>query len=191
MHNHTVKTNLVKRLLTCLICSLILVQSSFAHEGENHQHEHQATAKDLEAQSHSIQGLLVPFLLFNYLQLAYEYKISPKLGVRADGVVLLSYGGSALGGSLALSYIAVESRSDRASHGLELDLGVGTFIGGGGHCNADLYDCSTKSGNVLRSFVGYRYQKFSGYQFRMGLSPVVTMKGSWMVLPEMTFGVSF
>lgn len=191
MHNHTVKTNLVKRLLTSLICSLILVQSSFAHEGENHQHEYQATAKDLEAQSHSIQGLLVPFLLFNSLQLAYEYKINPKLGVRADGIVLLSLGGSVLGGSLALSYIAAEGRSAHASHGLELDLGVGTGIGGGGHCNADLNDCSTKSANVLRSFVGYRYQKFSGYQFRMGLSPVVTMKGNWAVLPEMTFGVSF
>ena len=191
MQSYTVKSTIVKGLMTSLMCSLILVQSSFAHEGENHQHEQQETVKDLEAQSHSIQGLLVPFLLYNHLQLAYEYKINPKLGVRADGIVLLSYGGSVLGGSLALSYIAVESRSDRASHGLELDLGVGTGIGGGGHCNADINDCSTKSANVLRSFVGYRYQKFSGYQFRMGLSPLVTMKGSWVVLPEMTFGVSF
>ena len=31
----------------------------------------------------------------------------------------------ALIGNLALSYIAVEARSNSASHGLELDLGVG------------------------------------------------------------------
>ena len=48
-----------------------------------------------------------------------------------------------------------------------------------------------ESADVLRSFVGYRYQKFSGYQFHMGLSPVVTMKGNWVIVPEMTFGVSF
>ncbi len=191
MRNRTTKSSLVKGLITGLMLSLILIQPSFAQKAESPHQEQQATAKDLEEQRHSIQGLLVPFVLFNSLQLAYEYKITPQLGVRADGLILLSLGGSVLGGGLALSYIAAEGRSDRASHGLEFDLGVGTGVGGGGHCDASLSDCSVKSAHVLRGFVGYRYQKFSGYQFRVGLSPVVTMQGSWAVLPEMTLGISF
>ncbi len=191
MRNDTARSTLVRGLITSLMCSLILAQTSFAQEAAKQHHEEQATVKDLEAQRHSIQGLLVPFVLFNSLQLAYEYKMTPQLGVRADGLILVSLGGSVLGGSLAVSYIAAEGRSDRASHGLELDLGLGTGVATPGMCDATHADCSVDSGHVLRSFVGYRYQKFSGYQFRMGVSPVVTMDGDWVVLPEVTLGVSF
>ena len=107
------------------------LQSSVAYGGENHYHEQQVTVKDLEAQSHSIQGLFVPFLLFNSLQIAYGYKSTPQLGVRADGLIILAFSGSILGVCLAVSYIAVGGRCDRASHGLEFDLGMGTGIGGG------------------------------------------------------------
>ena len=55
---------------------------------------------------------------------------TPKLGIRADGLLVLSIGGSVLAGALGLSYIPVECHSDKASHGLELGLGVAAGVGG-------------------------------------------------------------
>ena len=189
MKNQPLKTRLPHLILTALMFSALYTTtdyaSSFAHEGA----EHQATASSLKDKNHSFQGLLVPFVLFNSLQLAYEYKVTPKLGVRADGFLILSLGGSAAAGGLGLSYIAVEGKTDSASHGLELDLGVIAGVTGPGNCDTDVNDCSNGNVQMIKGFVGYRYQKFSGFQLRAGLAPLVSFKGEFeAVLPELTLG---
>ena len=138
-----------------------------------------------------MQGVLVPFLFFNMAQLTYEYKFTPRLGLRADAFAHLSFAATAIIGNLALSYIAVETRSTSASHGLEFDLGLGLGGVGPGHCNEDVSDCSSREGLFIKSFVGYRHQKFSGFQLRVGASPVINMNGDWMPFPEMTLGTPF
>ena len=191
MNKQVFKDTLIRIITISLSLSLLCSQYSLAHEGHHHHADTPATEKDLEEQSHSIQGVLVPFLFFNMAQLTYEYKFTPKLGLRADAFAHLSLAAYALIGNLALSYIAAEARSTSASHGLELDLGVGLGGVGPGHCNADVSDCSSREGLFIKSFVGYRYQKFSGFQFRIGASPIIDMNGDWMPFPEMTLGTSF
>ena len=186
--NHLILTALMlSALYTTIDCA-----SSFAHESAEHGQHTEATASSLKDKNHSFQGLLVPFVLFNSLQLAYEYKITSKLGIRADGFLILSLGGSAAAGGLGLSYIAVEGKTDSASHGLELDLGVIAGVTGSGHCDTAVEECSGWEGQLIKGFVGYRYQKFSGFQLRMGLAPLMSFKGEFeVVLPELTLGVAF
>ena len=106
MKTQPLKTRLTHLILTTLILSALYITTqhsqSFAHGDAEHDHA-QATASSLKDKKHSFQGLIVPFVLFNSLQLAYEYKVTPKLGVRADGFLILSLGGSAVAGGLGLS----------------------------------------------------------------------------------------
>ena len=195
MKIQSIKTQLTHLTLIALmitaISSVTHSSSSFAHEGE-HDHDAKPTASSLKDNNHSIQGLILPGVVFNSLQLAYEYKVTPKLGIRADGLLILSLGGSALAGALGLSYIPVEGHSDSASHGLELGLGVVAGVGGPGNCDTSVNDCSSGPFQLVKGFVGYRYQKFSGFQLRAGLAPLMSFKGELeAILPEFTLGVAF
>ena len=192
MKTQPLKTKLTHLILSALMLSALYITTqhtpSFAHGGA----EHQATASSLKDKKHSFQGFLVPFVVFNSLQLAYEYKFTPKLGIRADGFLILSLGGSAAVGGLGLSYLALEGKTDSASHGLELDLGVVAGVTAPGNCDLDVDDCSNREGQLIKGFVGYRYQKFSGFQLRAGLTPLMSFKGEFeAVLPELTLGVAF
>ena len=196
MKMQSLKTRLTHLILTTLVLSVLYITTqhtpSFAQRGAEHNHHAQASATSLKDKKHAVQGLLVPFVSFNSLQLAYEYKVTPKLGVRADGFLILSLGGSAVAGGLGLSYLALEGKSDSASHGLEFDLGVIAGITAPGLCNADVNDCTHREGKLIKGFIGYRYQKFSGFQLRAGLAPLVSFKGEFeAVLPELTLGVAF
>lgn len=197
MKTRSIKTQLAQLTLIALMITAISSathsSSSFAHEGEQHEHDAKPTASSLKDKNHSIQGLIVPAIAFNSLQLAYEYKVTPKLGIRADGLFILSMGGNALAGALGLSYIPVEAHSNSASHGLELGLGVVSGAGSPGSCDASVEDCSGGPFQFMKGFIGYRYQKFSGFQLRAGLAPLMSFQGEFLEVPvpEVTLGVAF
>ena len=195
MKTRSLKTRLTHLALTVLALSALYSaanpRSALAYEGALDHHA-EDTSITLKHKSHSIHGMMLPLLLFNSLHLAYEYKVTPKLGVRGDGLLLMSMGGHVVAGGLGISYIPVSGESDSASHGLELNAGVTVGTGGGGHCDASVFNCDMKSFQLIKGFVGYRYQKFSGFQFRGGLAPLMTFKGEFVEsLPEITIGFAF
>ena len=159
-----------------------------------------ASAHELDAQlsnlsradsNHSVSGLLIPTLAFNSLQLGYEYKVAPRVGIRADGLLILSLGGSMLLGSLSSSVLIAEAATSTARHGIELDLGAATFAHTVQDCPNEVCETDWKTRNALRGFIGYRYQKNTGFQLRIGAAPLVMAANEIVVLPEMTLGVSF
>ena len=92
MNKQVFRDTLIRVITISLSLSLLCSQYSLAHEGHHHHADAPATEKDLEEQSHSIQGVLVPLFLFNMAQLTYEYKFIPRLGLRADVFLSFFYG---------------------------------------------------------------------------------------------------
>ena len=178
------------RFIYMLVVSLILCTSAQAHEiVDNH------VGVESEQAQHSFQWFLVPLVTFNALQIGYEFKVSPRIGIKADGALILSMGGAATGGALSASFIAAQGETSTAKHGLEVDVGIASGLYGGGHCNNTDNQCEESaeftSFTALKGFVGYRLQRRSGFQFRAGVAPFVTAKGDFFALPELTFGTTF
>ena len=177
------------RFIFILLFCMSVSSSAFAHG---------LTEKDSENSNqqshHSFQWFVLPLVTFNSLQLGYEYKVSPRIGLRADGALILSIGGSALAGAISSSFIVAQANTETAQHGFEVDIGIATGMYGGGHCNNSDNQCDDsglKPFNALKGFIGYRLQKHSGFQFRLGVAPFVTAQGDMIALPELTFGTAF
>ena len=183
-----------KLFIMGVICSISDLNRSYALEGDQAPKE-----QEQERQGHSIQGLILPFVHINSAHLAYEHKVSPTWGVRVDGGLMYSAGGSyALVGAVSASWLTLERKTDTASHALEWNAGLGMLFIGEVGCDPDdeAYDfvdhCSLSGMSVLRGFVGYRYQRFSGFQVRAGVAPLVNTQLSLVLpVPEVTLGMSF
>ena len=185
-----------KFLLISLLCSASCLNNSYALEEDQ-----TSNTTELARQDHSIQGLILPFIYVNALHVAYEHKVSSAWGVRADGILVLSSNSYALFGALSASRIVLERKTDTASHAMEFNAGLGTLITGEMGCdpNDEDYDfvdyCSLSAMGILKGFVGYRYQKFSGFHLRAGIAPLAPLNPSQGFLllfaPEITLGISF
>ena len=173
-----------------ILVFLVFVSSSALAQGLTEK-----GSDDSNQQSHhSFQWFVLPLVTFNSLQLGYEYKLSPRIGLRADGALILSMGGSAAVGALSSSFIVAQATTATARHEFEVDIGIATGVYGGGHCNNAENQCDDsglKPFNALKGFIGYRLQKHSGFQFRLGVAPFVTAQGDMIALPELTFGTAF
>ena len=178
------------RSLSMFVVLLLVCSSVSAHEIAK---THQRSASP--PSNHSIQGFVIPMLTFNSVQVGYEYKLTPRIGLRADGALILSMAGSAIAGAVSSSFIVAEGQTTSARHGLEVDIGLATGMYGGGHCNASVNECELSaeatSFTALKGFMGYRYQKHSGFQLRMGVAPFVDGRGHAFALPEITLGTTF
>ena len=145
-----------------------------------------------QARHHSIQAMIVPLIVVQSIQLAYEYMSSSKVGFRVDSFAYLTLFGAGYGGSISASFVFAEAITRSGTHSLVTSIGLGAGVNLTAICKRPPHgDCQQKSIYLLRHFLGYRYQRLSGLQFRVGVAPIATHDGDLYYLPEITVGHSF
>ena len=102
-------------------------------------------------------------LTFNSVQVGYEYKLTPRIGLRVDGALILSMAGSAIAGAVSSSLPWQKVRQRRLDTVSKWTLPLLPGMYGGGHCNASVNECELSaqatSFTALKGFMGYRLPK--------------------------------
>ncbi|MEE2779456.1 MAG: hypothetical protein VYE15_02955 [Myxococcota bacterium] len=210
-------------IVTVLALLLVTVAPPTFAASQVQVHDTQLT----EDRRHAFSGLFLPLLAWNQAALAYEFAVTDRLGIRADLGGYAFMGGAMVHAALGVTYQPAQLTTRTARHGLELGLlPMVQANGAGGYCeDVDGFAAESQSrrrrageasgqaetevhrgpscddrggsGFGIKTIVGYRYQKHSGFQIRLGFAPLMELKpeGSGLELvwvsPEMSLGWVF
>ncbi|MEE2779455.1 MAG: hypothetical protein VYE15_02950 [Myxococcota bacterium] len=140
--------------------------------------------------------IIIPFLAWNEVSLAYEYEVTDRLGIRVDlGARLVLLDDGFLFGSVGVSYRPLETTIRDARHSLELAVmptlyrrgEIGSYDIGPSQSEIDAANRAGEeidfggprsgpvTGLAIKTIVGYRYQQHTGFQLRVGVAPLINV----------------